>query len=65
MRSYTWLLVAVLYAAFVSWLWWRFICEGHFIRNDFMWFELPVLIMSACIALRSAILTMTKRQEGI
>ena len=57
-------LAAVCYSALISWLWWH-TCGGHFIRSDFMWFELPVLIFTACIALRSAILSATNRREGI
>lgn len=58
-------LAAVFYAAFVSWLWWHVICGGHFIHSDFMWFELPVLIFTACIALRSATLSVTNREEDL
>ncbi len=57
-------LAAFVYAALVSWMWWHFICRGHFIQSDFMWFELPVLVLTACIALRSASLNATNRSES-
>jgi hypothetical protein len=44
---------AILYAALFTWLWWHFICRGSFIQSDFVWLELPALIFTAAICIRS------------
>jgi hypothetical protein len=54
---------AGLYGALMTWLWWHFICAGHFIRQDFMWIELPALIFTACVLLRSTILNASGGNE--
>jgi hypothetical protein len=54
---------AGLYGALMTWLWWHFICAGHFIREDFMWIELPALIFTACVLLRSTILNASGGNE--
>ena|ERR1035437_2152790 len=44
---------AILYATFLSWLWWHFICKGSFIQSDFEWLELPALLFAVAICMRS------------
>jgi hypothetical protein len=44
---------SILYAAFFTWLWWRFICKGRFVKSDFLWLELPALLFAVAICIRA------------
>ena len=44
---------SILYAAFFTWLWWRFICKRTFVKSDFLWFELPALLFAVAICTRA------------